>query len=79
MTYPRFSLGEIILYENRLYVINSIYALNWFLENEPFVYGLVTITSNLKEPYAHKELLVREGLLKNITDTDRMIWKVLYG
>ncbi len=75
MVFPRFSLGEVILYQNKMYYINSIYNCN----EGSFTYGLALITSNLKEPYANKELLVHEGLLKNITHTERLIWKVLYG
>lgn len=74
MVFPRFSLGEIILYENKIYYVNSIHAVEGL-----FVYGLVLITCNLKEPYANKELYIREGLLSNITDAERLIWKVLYG
>jgi len=70
----KFSIGDIVLYDDNLYRVIKLYAPNWNLDN-PFVYGLALIKSDPKEPVDGKLLTVREPLLYPVSGT----WKVLYG
>lgn len=77
-SFPQYSIEEYVVYEGKVYKVTSIYALNWSL-NVPFVYGMILAHNVLSEPYAHKELLVRENLLQKATLTQIGTWKTLYG
>lgn len=75
---PKYNIEEYVLYEGKVYKVTSIHALNWFI-SIPFVYGLVLAHTKPSEPYAHKELFVREGLLQKASIAQIGIWKTLYG
>jgi hypothetical protein len=74
----KFNIGDIVHYENSLYQVVKIYAPNVSLET-PFVYGLMLIQSNPREPYEGKLIVVREALLSTASDRTVTIWEVLYG
>lgn len=76
--FPKYNIEEYVVYEGKVYRITSIHALNWFM-HVPFVYGIVLAHTRPNEPYAHKELHVREGLLQKATISQVGIWKTLYG
>ena len=75
--FPKFSLDDLVLYENVIYKVTSVHAFNWFLPI-PYMYGLVLPHANPLEPLANKELYVREGLLEKPTEKQISAWKVLY-
>ena len=77
--FGKFSLGDIIIYKGIIYKVNSVHSLNWFVEHEPIVYGLINVESNEVSEYSGKELMIREGLLNYITQHQMNVWKVLYG
>ncbi len=61
---PKYSLEEIVIYKNSLYIVQSIWAANWSL-NSPFVYNLMKLnTKHTNNQY--KSLSVRENLLKKV-------------
>ena len=77
-TYPKYNLEDIVLYEDKVYKVTSIHALNWFMNN-PFVYGIALVTSDPREPLAHKEVYVIEKNIIAASEREAKIWKVLYG
>ena len=76
---PKHSHGDIVKFDNLLFEVYNIYAINWFHDTEPFVYGLVLYGSSPTEPVIGKQLIVREGLVTKATERDVYIWSVLYG
>lgn len=76
---PKYNVGDIVEHEGKVYCIVKIFAANWFMEHDPFVYGLTTVDTSPSEPYEGKILAVREGLLRKVTDRDLVVWRVLYG
>lgn len=75
---PKFSPYDVVSYNNRIYEVRGIYAVDW-LYNEMFVYGLIVYGSSPSEPLHGKLLIVREGLLTKATDRDILVWEILYG
>lgn len=75
-TFPKYSLGEYVIYEGVLYIITNIHTLDSFKETS-FVYGLVEPDANLEKP--DKQLFIRENLLSKATTVQVAIWKILYG
>ena len=73
----KYNIEEYVSYEGKVYKVTSVHALNWFM-NIPFVYGLVLAHTKPSEPYAHKELLIRECLLQKASVAQIGIWKILY-
>ena len=47
--------------------------------NNPFVYGIALVTSDPREPLAHKEVYVIEKHIIAASEREAKIWKVLYG
>jgi len=73
----RFNVGDVVLYENRLYTVRSIHFLNPQLKSDPYVCGLVPLGD--KKP-STEQLMVREGLLKkDSSEASTKAIKVLYG
>lgn len=76
---PKHSYGDVVKFGNLLFEVYNIYAINWFSEEDPFVYGLILYGSSPAEPVVGKQLIVREGLVTKATERDVYIWSVLYG
>jgi len=60
-THSKFSLHELVIYRNEVYIVEAIHAINWFY-NDPIVYGLVKV-SNSNKNQRNQHLLVREPLV----------------
>jgi len=75
----RFSIGDIVLYQNKIYKINSAYLLNDFLPEFPIVYGLIAYNAKPPAKKEGNELLVSEIQLKYVTKQKLTALKVLYG
>lgn len=72
-----FNLSDLVIYENRLYQVVEAHAMNWFMEYEPIVYGLITYGKRPREDKGI-ELYVREGLLRRATSEEIETWRLLY-
>jgi hypothetical protein len=75
---PKYNIEEYVVYDGKIYKITSIHAPNLSLRI-PFVYGLILAHTKPQEPYAHKELYIRECLLQKASVAQVGIWKTLYG
>lgn len=78
MVSSKFSIGDIVVYDNKVYKVVKIYAPNWNLDN-PFVYGLALLQSDPAEPVDGKLVPVREPLMESAPEHLAGVWKVLYG
>lgn len=64
----KFSIDDIVVYEEKLYKVLSVYLLNTQLKSSPYVYQLARLRTN--ETF---KVLVREDLLERAVG-----WQVLY-
>jgi len=72
------SISDVVMYENKLYKVVSCQAMNWFMEYEPMVYGLITYGKKEREDKG-VELYVREGLLRKATPYEIRTWRLFYA
>lgn len=72
----KFSPGDYVTYEGKLYLVKTVVLMNPNILIDPFVCGLVPV----EKPNSFTQLTVREGLLEKavppLSDKTR---KVLYG
>ena len=73
----KFNVGDIVVYEGKLYKVATIHFLNPSIPSDPFVCGLVLSDDRTAYP---RQLMVREGLLakENQGHAIKAV-KVLYG
>lgn len=77
---PKYNVGDVVSYENKLYRVLKIYAPHWGLSvGFMAVYGISLFESRPLEPYDGKLVSVREGLLLPVTDREIAVWEILYG
>lgn len=73
----KFSVGDLVLYENKVYLVKAVHLLNPQIPSDPYVCGLALYDDT--RPYP-TQLMVREGLLTKPSPTAlSKALKVLYG
>lgn len=75
---PRFSEGDILIFDKKVYKVTTIYPGLIGIES-PFFYGVILESAPNKRDYYGKELFLWEGHLKHISDIEIAVWKTLYG
>jgi hypothetical protein len=73
----KFDIGDLVFYENRIYVVKTVHMLNPQIPSDPYVCGIVLKGDKTAYP---RQLMVREGLLaKYNSEASVKAIKVLYG
>lgn len=70
----KFNIGDLVVYEKQVYIVNKIIPMLTNIPSEPFVYGL-KLNDSSKDVFPDVQILVREGLLSPLAKAH----KVLYG
>lgn len=58
----KFNIGDLVIFQNKTYIVKSILPMNPNILSDPFVCGLVPI----EKPNKIEQLLVREQLLTKV-------------
>lgn len=75
---PRFNVGDILLFDKKVYVVTSIHPSIPEMTN-PFVYGVVLKSIGDTFSYHGKEMFIWEGHLQHISDIEISVWRTLFG
>ena len=74
----KYSLDEIVKYNNKIYRIVECHAILWFTQNDPFLYGMVLANATPREDRGDR-IYAKEDLIKPLSDKEKMAWRLLYG
>lgn len=73
----KFDIGDLVVYEGKLFKVASVHYLNPQIPSDPFVCGLVLNDDRSAYP---RQLMVRQGLLEGKgSEPFKRAIKVLYG
>ena len=78
MDAPKYGLDQLVSYDNCIYRIKQVHALNWSMKN-PFVYGLILAHKSPPNIDGSKLVYVCEQHLTIATEHQCMVWELLYG
>ena len=70
----KFDIGDLVIYEGRVYKVREVHFMNPQIPNDPYVCGLTLLKDD--QDYMASQILVREGLLQKCNQKGL---KVLYG
>jgi len=74
----KLQIGDLVKFDKRLYRIIYAIPMNWFMEEDPVVYGLVLAD---KRPINDRgvEIYVAAENIEKPTENEIKVWRVLYG